>query len=206
MSNDFRAAPLATPGFSQHGTPSFHDELDFGVGQKSQSFANFDRNRDLAFRCDFHLYSRVLLIVVILQRSAQRSIGNVRVEKLWRLRRLAGSPALCPFTLDPSRLDGARHVTRRSSVGKELGRRLAQLRQEAGLTQQAVAAHLGIVQQTLARYEVGRLRLPVVLVPPRDGTILAISSAESIVPLYVSFSCLMLAWLLVSAGMWRSSN
>ena len=28
-------------------------------------------------------------------------------------------------------------------------------------------------------------------------------SAESIVPLYVSFSCLMLAWLLVAAGMRR---
>lgn len=50
--------------------------------------------------------------------------------------------------------------------GKELGRRLAHLRQEAGLTQQAVADHLGIAQQTLAHYEVGRLRLPVVLVPP----------------------------------------
>lgn len=49
--------------------------------------------------------------------------------------------------------------------GKELGRRLAQLRQDAGLTQQAVADHLGIAQQTLAHYEVGRLRLPVVLVP-----------------------------------------
>jgi transcriptional regulator with XRE-family HTH domain len=49
--------------------------------------------------------------------------------------------------------------------GKELGRRLAQLRQEAGLTQQAVADHLGIAQQTLAHYEVGRLGLPVALVP-----------------------------------------
>ena len=48
---------------------------------------------------------------------------------------------------------------------KDLGRRLAQLRQEAGLTQQAVAAHLGVAQQTLAHYEVGRLRLPVALVP-----------------------------------------
>jgi transcriptional regulator with XRE-family HTH domain len=46
-----------------------------------------------------------------------------------------------------------------------LGRRLAALRQEAGLTQQAVAAHLGVAQQTLAHYEVGRLRLPVTLVP-----------------------------------------
>ncbi len=43
------------------------------------------------------------------------------------------------------------------------------------------------------------------LEPPRDGRILAIASAESIVPLYVSFSCLMLAWLLVAAGMWRKS-
>ncbi len=47
----------------------------------------------------------------------------------------------------------------------ELGRRLAHLRQEAGLTQQAMAAELGVAQQTLAHYEVGRLRLPVVLVP-----------------------------------------
>ena len=39
-----------------------------------------------------------------------------------------------------------------------------QLRQDAGLTQHAVAAHLGIAQQTLAHYEVGRLRLPVALV------------------------------------------
>ena len=46
-----------------------------------------------------------------------------------------------------------------------LGRRLAQLRQEAGLTQQVVAAHVGVAQQTLAHYEVGRLRLPVILVP-----------------------------------------
>ncbi len=48
---------------------------------------------------------------------------------------------------------------------KELGRRVAQLRQEAGLSQQVVADHLGIAQQTLAHYEGGRLRLPVVLVP-----------------------------------------
>jgi hypothetical protein len=41
------------------------------------------------------------------------------------------------------------------------------------------------------------------LEPPRDGRITAIGAAESIVPLYVSFSCLMLAWLLVAAGMRR---
>ena len=43
----------------------------------------------------------------------------------------------------------------------ELGRRLAHLRQEACLTQQAVAAHVGVAQQTLAHYEVvGRASLP----------------------------------------------
>ena len=42
--------------------------------------------------------------------------------------------------------------------------------------------------------------------PPRDGTIIAVGAAESIVPLYVSFSCLMLAWLLVAAGMRRKTN
>lgn len=41
------------------------------------------------------------------------------------------------------------------------------------------------------------------LEPPRDGRILAVGAAESIVPLYVSFSCLMLAWLLIAAGMRR---
>lgn len=44
------------------------------------------------------------------------------------------------------------------------------------------------------------------LEPPRDGRITAIGSAEALVPLYVSFSCLMLAWLLVAAGMRRKSN
>ena len=41
--------------------------------------------------------------------------------------------------------------------------------------------------------------------PPRDMRIIWIGAAESIVPLYVAFSCLMLAWLLVAAGMRRSS-
>ena len=41
--------------------------------------------------------------------------------------------------------------------------------------------------------------------PPRDGRILAVASAESIVPLYVAFSCLMVAWLCVAVGMRRQS-
>jgi hypothetical protein len=43
------------------------------------------------------------------------------------------------------------------------------------------------------------------LEPPRDGRFLAIASAESIVPLYVAFSCLMVAWLCVTVGMRRQS-
>ena len=49
---------------------------------------------------------------------------------------------------------------------KTLGRRIATLRQEVGVSQRTLAAELGIAQQTLAHYEVGRLRVPVWLVPP----------------------------------------
>ena len=48
---------------------------------------------------------------------------------------------------------------------KKLGSRVAQLRQQAGLSQQAVADQIGVAQQTLAHYEVGRLRVPVSLLP-----------------------------------------
>ena len=48
---------------------------------------------------------------------------------------------------------------------KALGRRLAALRKERGLSQQAVADELGIAQQTLAHYEVGSARMPVSIVP-----------------------------------------
>jgi hypothetical protein len=44
------------------------------------------------------------------------------------------------------------------------------------------------------------------LEPPRDGRFLAVASAESIVPLYVAFSCLMVAWLCVAVGMRRTGN
>lgn len=48
---------------------------------------------------------------------------------------------------------------------KALGQRIAALRKEAGLSQQAVADELGIAQQTLAHYEVGTARMPVSIVP-----------------------------------------
>lgn len=48
---------------------------------------------------------------------------------------------------------------------KALGTRIAQLRHEQGLSQQALADQLGIAQQTFAHYEVGRARMPVSLLP-----------------------------------------
>jgi transcriptional regulator with XRE-family HTH domain len=48
---------------------------------------------------------------------------------------------------------------------KELGQRIARLRKEHDLTQQQLATMLGISQQTLAHYEVGRLRVAVAMLP-----------------------------------------
>lgn len=48
---------------------------------------------------------------------------------------------------------------------KSLGTRIAELRREQGLSQQALAEQLGIPQQTFAHYEVGRARMPVSLLP-----------------------------------------
>lgn len=48
---------------------------------------------------------------------------------------------------------------------KELGGRIAAARKAQGLTQIQLAEQLGIAQQTLAHYEVGRLRLPTSMLP-----------------------------------------
>ncbi|WP_200953820.1 MULTISPECIES: helix-turn-helix domain-containing protein [unclassified Duganella] len=47
----------------------------------------------------------------------------------------------------------------------ELGKRIAQLRREHDMTQQQLAEVLGIAQQTLAHYEVARLRVPASMLP-----------------------------------------
>lgn len=46
-----------------------------------------------------------------------------------------------------------------------LGQKVALLRKEHGLTQQALAEQLGIAQQTLAHYEGARLRVPASMLP-----------------------------------------
>ena len=55
--------------------------------------------------------------------------------------------------------------TRDEQFFKELGARIAQARKDHGLTQQQLADELGIAQQTLAHYEVGRARLPASMLP-----------------------------------------
>jgi transcriptional regulator with XRE-family HTH domain len=47
----------------------------------------------------------------------------------------------------------------------ELGKRIAHLRKEQGLTQQQLAEQLGVAQQTLAHYEGARLRVPASMLP-----------------------------------------
>jgi len=48
---------------------------------------------------------------------------------------------------------------------KAMGARIAQARKDQNTTQQQLADSLGIAQQTLADYEVGRLRLPASILP-----------------------------------------
>ena len=48
---------------------------------------------------------------------------------------------------------------------KALGARVAELRKEQGLSQQALADQLGIPQQTYANYEVARARVPASMLP-----------------------------------------
>lgn len=48
---------------------------------------------------------------------------------------------------------------------KEMGARIAQARKERGLTQQQLADALGVSQQTLAHYEVGRVGVGAAMLP-----------------------------------------
>lgn len=55
--------------------------------------------------------------------------------------------------------------TRDERFFKELGARIAEARKEHGLTQHELAEQLGVAQQTLAHYEVGRARMPASMLP-----------------------------------------
>jgi len=62
---------------------------------------------------------------------------------------------------------------------RRLGQRVAERRKAAGYTQVQLSATLGMAQQTLAHYEVGRLRMPVGLLM-RIADILAVGIEELI--------------------------
>jgi transcriptional regulator with XRE-family HTH domain len=62
---------------------------------------------------------------------------------------------------------------------KTLGARLTKLRKEQGLSQQSVADKLGIAQQSYAHYEVGRVRMPL-WVLPRLAQLFGVSADELI--------------------------
>lgn len=57
-------------------------------------------------------------------------------------------------------------ATKDSAFFKALGERIATIRKERGMTQQALAEQLGIAQQTLGHYEVARARIAADLLPP----------------------------------------
>jgi transcriptional regulator with XRE-family HTH domain len=59
-------------------------------------------------------------------------------------------------------IDGA---SQRSRLLPELGRRIAELRREQGLTQAALGELLGVTQQQVGHFGVGRRRLPVSMLP-----------------------------------------
>jgi transcriptional regulator with XRE-family HTH domain len=67
---------------------------------------------------------------------------------------------MAPFTTIPTTVN-----TKDAHFFKTLGARVAQARKEQNLTQQQLAEQLGIAQQTLAHYEVGRLRVPASMLP-----------------------------------------
>lgn len=55
--------------------------------------------------------------------------------------------------------------TRDEQFFKQLGTCIAQARKEHGMTQNELAEQLGVAQQTLAHYEVGRARMPASMLP-----------------------------------------
>lgn len=66
-----------------------------------------------------------------------------------------------------------------SSFYKAIGKRIAEFRKAQDMTQTKLANALGIAQQTMAHYEVGRLRIPVSLLPTL-ATLLAVSVEDLI--------------------------
>lgn len=69
------------------------------------------------------------------------------------------------LTTIPFSQQGTRMAVTEKDFYRALGRRIAAARKAQGLSQQQLADELGIAQQTLAHYEVGRLRVAVAQLP-----------------------------------------
>ena len=67
-------------------------------------------------------------------------------------------PVIAPVTDRPMTQDEKQFF-------RQLGGRIASLRKEQGFTQAQLAGVLGLTQQMVASYEVGRRRVPVSLLP-----------------------------------------
>lgn len=72
-------------------------------------------------------------------------------------------PALKLMAPNPSAPDAVTPEEKR--YFKDLGGRIAQLRKQQNLTQQQLADALGVAQQVIASYEIGRRRVPVSALP-----------------------------------------
>lgn len=68
------------------------------------------------------------------------------------------TPTITPATESPMTQDEKQFF-------RELGQRVAELRKAQGLTQVQLAETLGLTQQMIASYEVGRRRVPVSILP-----------------------------------------
>lgn len=66
-------------------------------------------------------------------------------------------------SIAPPRTEAVTHEEKR--FFKELGSRIAELRKSQNLTQQQLAEELGVAQQVVASYEIGRRRVPVSTLP-----------------------------------------
>lgn len=94
----------------------------------------------------------------------------MQITLSWSYRLLATPDGHLMLTT-PLRTPGTPVVITDKAFYVALGQRIAEQRKLVGLSQQQLAGKLGIAQQTLAHYEVGRLRVAAALLPPIAKTL-----------------------------------
>ncbi len=79
---------------------------------------------------------------------------------------MASLPEICPYNPDRDQGVGAMAKKKTETVeGESFGRRLARLRKEAGYSQRALAAEIGISHRMVAYYEAQTVHPPAHLLP-----------------------------------------